>query len=177
MMTTHPDVSSRYGRPVPGAVPLAFERRLTALLEGLGIRRAGWTPYRFRCETRARGEGPEEASPRLVVGAVKAFVDEHVAEGLDLEQLARAAHLSKYHFARTFRDAEGITPWAYVQRTRVQRAKALLDAGFSLAEAALAAGFYDQSHFTNTFKRIEGLTPGQYRQKRKDLQEAGGTDE
>lgn len=157
---------------IPQAPPLAFDRDLTALLHALGIRRAGGVRYRFRCEAGARSE-PEASSPlRLAVGTVKAFVEDHADEGIDLERMAREARLSKYHFARAFREHEGVTPWAYVQRVRVRRAKELLDAGASLSEAALEAGFFDQSHFTHTFKRIEGITPGQYRKKRKDLQDA-----
>ncbi len=166
------------------AAPAArFERRLYDLLRSLGIarsggggpagwRRAAWSPYRFRCEAGSGSADRNAAREPLVVGAVKAFVEDHAGEAIDLERLAREANLSKYHFARTFREAEGVTPWAYVQRVRVRRARTLLDAGLPLAEVALRAGFYDQSHLTNTFKRIEGVTPGQYRRKkRKDLQE------
>ena len=45
---------------------------------------------------------------------------------------------------------------------RVGEAKRLLEAGTAPAEAALEAGFSDQSHLTNQFKRLIGLTPGQY---------------
>jgi AraC-like DNA-binding protein len=162
----------------PSALPVWFERDLAALLRAAGIRPPGgrraaaWSPYRFRCAAGTAGDAAPEALPGpLGTGAVKDFVEAHAGEALDLERLAREVHLSKYHFARTFREAEGVTPWAYVQRVRVRKAKALLDAGVPLSEAALRAGFCDQSHFTHTFRRHEGVTPGQYRKKRKDLQD------
>lgn len=49
------------------------------------------------------------------------LIDRHFAEPLDLDAMARAAGFSRYHFARTFRDAYGETPGAYLTRRRVER--------------------------------------------------------
>jgi methylphosphotriester-DNA--protein-cysteine methyltransferase len=71
----------------------------------------------------------------------------------------------------------GQTPWAYVRKARLQKAKTLLKQGASPVTAALEAGFFDQSHLTNVMKDVEGKTPKQYQQERhgkedrKDLQE------
>src|SRR5690606_24880501 len=110
-----PSQTMRNAPPVlvipPDAARLRFERALAGLLRAAGIApaapvRAGWSPYRFRSEAGLPGDGVEAAPVRLAVGAVKAFVEAHADETLDLERLAREAHLSKYHFARTFREAE-----------------------------------------------------------------------
>jgi AraC-like DNA-binding protein len=85
--------------------------------------------------------------------------------GPSLAQMAAAAHLSAYHFARQFKRATSLPPHQYVILRRVERAKQLLQAGIalSLAEVALRTGFSDQSQFTHHFKRLVGVTPGQFR--------------
>jgi len=105
------------------------------------------------------------ALPKGKLRAVVEYVEEHLDAGLTLEQMAAAAHLSVYHFARQFKAATGLPPHQYVILRRVERAKHLLQAGteLSLAEVAAYAGFSDQSQFCHHFKRLVGLTPGQFR--------------
>ncbi|HYG66486.1 MAG TPA: helix-turn-helix transcriptional regulator, partial [Anaeromyxobacteraceae bacterium] len=94
-----------------------------------------------------------------------------------LDELAEAAGLSRYHFARRFRDEAGEPPWAYVRRLRAERAHALLREGATPAEAAHEAGFADQAHLTRALRARYGRTPGQIRRpdrgasNRKDVQE------
>jgi AraC family transcriptional regulator len=102
--------------------------------------------------------------PRGRLRAVVEYVEEHLEASLTLGQLAAAAHLSVYHFARQFKAATGLPPHQYVIARRVERAKELLQAGtdLSLAEVALRAGFSDQSQFCRHFKRLLGVTPRQF---------------
>ena len=97
--------------------------------------------------------------------AVIEYIEEHLDAGLTLEQMAAAAHLSAYHFARQFKAATGLPPHQYVIGRRVERAKELLQVGtdLSLAEVAAHVGFSDQSQFSHHFKRLVGVTPGQFR--------------
>ena len=92
------------------------------------------------------------------------YIEEQLDAGPSLEQMAAAAHLSVYHFARQFKAATGLPPHQYVILRRVERAKQLLQAGtdVSLAEVAACAGFSDQSQFCHHFKRLVGVTPGQF---------------
>ena len=101
--------------------------------------------------------------PQRKLRAVTDFVEAHLA-GLSLEQMAAAAHLSPFHFARQFKAATGLPPHQYVLTRRVERAKQLLqlDSDFSLAEVAASAGFSDQSQFSRHFKRLVGATPGEF---------------
>jgi AraC family transcriptional regulator len=105
------------------------------------------------------------ALPQGKLRAVVEYVEEHLAADLTLEQMAAAAHLSAYHFARRFKVATGLPPHQYVLTRRVERARQLLqqDRDLSLAEVAACAGFSDQSQFTHHFKRLVGVTPGQFR--------------
>ena len=109
--------------------------------------------------------GRDGALPRGRLRAIVEYIEEHLDTSLSLGQLAAAAHLSVYHFARQFRAATGLPPHQYVIARRVERAKQLLQAGtdVSLAEVAALAGFSDQSQFTHHFKALLGVTPGQFR--------------
>jgi AraC family transcriptional regulator len=102
--------------------------------------------------------------PQRRLRAVVEYIEEHLDAGPSLEQMAAAAHLSAYHFARQFKEATGLPPYQYVIARRVERARQLLQAGtgLSLAEVAADAGFSDQSQLTRHFKRLLGVTPGQF---------------
>ncbi len=83
-------------------------------------------------------------------------------EFLPLDELARSAGLSRHHFARVFKAATGLPPHAYQLQQAVEQAKALLAGGAPISQAALDAGFSDQSHFSRLFREFTGATPGQY---------------
>lgn len=93
---------------------------------------------------------------------VLAFIKEHYAETIHLEDLSTIADLSKYHFLRNFTKSQNLTPFQYIQTVRIQAAIHLLKKGIPLVEVAGLTGFHDQSHFSNTFKKCIGLTPKQY---------------
>lgn len=99
---------------------------------------------------------------RATVREVQAYLEEHAGEDVSLEDLAQLSGFSPFHLTRVFRQEVGLPPHAYQVQARVQRARALIVAGWSLAEVALAVGFNDQSAFSNQFKRHMGVTPGQY---------------
>lgn len=92
-----------------------------------------------------------------------AFMEEHAAERISLDQICRQAGLSKSTLLRAFTKSKGVTPYCYLESLRIGKAKKLLEQGMSPMEAALQTGFSDQSHFTNYFTRFIGLTPGAYR--------------
>lgn len=97
---------------------------------------------------------------------VTRYVSVRVGRVSGIDELAEVAGLSRYHFARVFREEVGQSPWSYVKATRARRALELLEDGLSPAEAALEAGFADQSHLTRTLRQVEGRTPGQVRRER-----------
>jgi AraC family transcriptional regulator len=105
------------------------------------------------------------ALPQNKLRAVVEYIEGHLDDSLTLDQLATAAHLSAYHFARRFKAATGLPPHQYVILRRVERSRHLLqqDRDRSLAEIAACAGFSDQSQFSHHFKRVVGVSPGQFR--------------
>ena len=92
------------------------------------------------------------------------LVDARYAEPLDVDDLARAAGLSRAHFSRQFRSAFGETPHAYLLTRRLERAAALLRAtDRSVVEVCFAVGLRSVGSFTTSFTRAYGLTPTAYR--------------
>ena len=92
------------------------------------------------------------------------IVDGHYAEPLDLEGLARAAHVSPRHFSREFRRTFGETPYQYLLTRRLERARHLLrTTDLQVAEICLAVGFASVGSFTTTFRRHVGVSPTAYR--------------
>lgn len=100
-----------------------------------------------------------------------AFMEQHYAQRIYLEQLCRCARLSKSTLLRAFVRSKGVTPYSYLENIRIAKAQKLLEQGFPPVEAALQTGFSDQSHFTNYFNRFIGLAPGIYRDIFKNTQE------
>ena len=98
------------------------------------------------------------------------FLNDRVATGASVAEVAAAVRLSPFHFARLFKQSVGLGPHQYLVRLRVQRAKRMLAAGAGtgpadpapLARLAFACGFADQSHLCRQFKRLTGQTPAGY---------------
>ncbi len=99
----------------------------------------------------------------LAVQRVRDYLDAHCCENVSLEQLAQLVQLNPHYLARLFQRTVGVPPHAYQLMRRLQRAKALIRSGLSLADTATDTGFTDQSHLHRHFKRMMGITPGQYR--------------
>lgn len=107
---------------------------------------------------------PGAASAKSVADA-REFLAANLAGRPTLTATAAAVGSSKFALVRRFREETGTTPHAYLTMLRANRAKALLTTGASPVEAALAAGFADQSHLGLWFRRIFGTTPAAYRRE------------
>ena len=101
-----------------------------------------------------------EKHPAARLRHVIEYIHDNLDQRLTLAELSLVAGMSPYHFARTFKQATGVTPHHYVLNVRVEHAKSLLLQGrLTLAEIASQVGFFDQSHFTRSFKQLVGVTP------------------
>jgi AraC-like DNA-binding protein len=93
---------------------------------------------------------------------VRDMIAENPAGRHSMHELERVADLDRWTLARQFRAAFGTSPSRFRTMRRLERARRLLQAGMALAEAALDAGFADQSHMSRQFKQAYGLTPAKW---------------
>jgi AraC family transcriptional regulator len=95
------------------------------------------------------------------------YVEANLEGDLSVGRMAATACLSRYHFARSFKQAVGQSPHRYVSAKRLEHAKALLvHSDRSLVDIALALSFSCQANFTRAFRQVTGQTPGEFRHKR-----------
>jgi AraC-like DNA-binding protein len=96
--------------------------------------------------------------------AARRVIDERYADPLVVEDVARAAALSLYHFIREFRRAFGCTPGRYLRERRLTRARQLLAVSdLPVTEICFAVGFESLGSFCTLFRKSEGATPAAYR--------------
>jgi AraC-like DNA-binding protein len=100
---------------------------------------------------------------RAIVDRALATIHARSRDGVTLDTLADAAGVSPFQLIRLFRRFTGMPPHAHLVRARLHDALRRIRRGAVLAEAALAAGFFDQPAMTRAFRRAYGITPGQYR--------------
>jgi AraC-like DNA-binding protein len=94
----------------------------------------------------------------------KDLADARYAEALGVDDMARAAGLSRAHFSREFRAAFGESPHTYLLTRRMERAAALLrTTDRSVTDVCFSVGLQSIGSFTTSFKRTYGLTPSAYR--------------
>ncbi|SFJ83805.1 AraC-type DNA-binding protein [Bosea sp. OK403] len=115
---------------------------------------------------RRHGSGgePIPAAPRdrELAGLVQALMNERYTEELTLDEMGAVVGLTPFQLIGLFKRATGLTPHAYLTQVRLKAALRELKAGTPIVEAALAAGFCDQSALNKHFKRCFGITPLQW---------------
>lgn len=129
---------------------LAQEEKLLEVLRAVVDRHGGGAPRSLRPD-----------APRAV-SLARAYLHDNFARPIRLNELAVESAMSPFHLIRSFRDATGMTPHAYLMQVRCDRARDMLVLGESISITAFSCGFSDQSHLTRTFKRIFVVTPGTY---------------
>jgi len=106
-------------------------------------------------------------SPSRLARAV-ALIDERLDVPLGVEEIAAAAHLSPFHFARMFRRSAGCSPHEYITRRRLEKAKQLLsESDLPIQAVAHTVGYRTQAHFTRVIHEGTGTTPRRYRVTRR----------
>jgi AraC family transcriptional regulator len=90
------------------------------------------------------------------------YIEDHLADALSLQALAALVDLSRYHFARAFKQSFGVSPHRYHVSRRIERAKALRTEG-SVTEVVLAVGFAETSSFSAALRKTSGCSPSEYR--------------
>ncbi|QYE33614.1 AraC family transcriptional regulator (plasmid) [Polymorphobacter megasporae] len=123
----------------------AADERLTLLIAGMIDYSP--RPISVACSSTARA---------------KARIDDDPAGDHPLDALAQEVGTGRFQMLRGFARLTGLTPHAYVVQRRLDLARLMLRQGVGLADAAIGAGFADQSHFHRAFTRRYGLTPGNF---------------
>ena len=115
---------------------------------------------------KRHGSGGLRAEPvprdRVRVERAIDYIRARLAMPISLPDLADILDLTQFQVIRLFKRTIGMTPHAYVLQLRLDAARSYLATGSSIGDAAVAAGFYDQSSLTHHFKRSYGLTPLQF---------------
>ena len=95
---------------------------------------------------------------------VRDRIDREYAQPLDVEALARDAHMSAGHFSRAFKLAYGESPYSYLMTRRIERAMALLRRGdLSVTEVCFEVGCSSLGTFSTRFAELVGMPPSAYR--------------
>ena len=97
---------------------------------------------------------------------VRDRIDREYAQPLDVEALARGAHMSAGHLSREFKLAYGESPYSYLMTRRIERAMALLRRGdLSVTEVCFAVGCASLGTFSTRFTELVGVPPSTYRRR------------
>lgn len=93
-------------------------------------------------------------------------MDREYAQPLDVEALARGAHMSAGHLSREFKLAYGESPYSYLMTRRIERAMALLRRGdLNVTEVCFAVGCSSLGTFSTRFSELVGMSPSAYRRE------------
>ena len=107
-----------------------------------------------------------EKTYRYRILKVQLFIQEHLDEELSLDELARQAHFSSYHFHRIFRGLVGESVAEYVRRLRMEAAASLLwSTEQTVTQVSLEVGYQAPEAFSRTFRQHFGVSPSQYREQ------------
>lgn len=108
------------------------------------------------------GTAPRVHADPTLADRLRQLLDASLPEGIQLADAARELQTSPTHLVRAFSRRFGLPPHRYLTGRRVDLARGYLVEGRSAAEAAVLAGFHDQSHLTRHFRRVLGTSPGRF---------------
>ena len=92
------------------------------------------------------------------------FMHDNCGRELALTEIAAAAYLSEFHFARLFKKITGATPHSFLASLRIERARRMLvESDLPITEVGAQVGYASQSHFTKVFREATGMTPHAFR--------------
>lgn len=98
---------------------------------------------------------------------VLTYIENHLADDMTVEDLARTIYLHPNYFIRFFKSHLGSSPMHYIKNVRLEKAKALLIGSTApIKEIALETGFKDLFHFSKSIKNYTGFSPSGLRRSR-----------
>jgi AraC-like DNA-binding protein len=112
----------------------------------------------------SRSSAPQQLRDLALLRRVRDRIDREYAQPLDVEALARDAHISAGHLSRQFKLAFGESPYSYLMTRRIERAMALLRRGdLSVTEVCFEVGCSSLGTFSTRFTELVGMPPSAYR--------------
>ena len=132
---------------------------------GESLRRYDWetlTVYLAQNYTVTNSQPPPPTGglPKSRLGQMLEFIDTNLERDMHLDELAGAASLSPFHFAKLFKQSTGASPHQYLMQRRLERAKDLLKhSGMTLGEISVEAGFLTKAISPMSFEGLWGLPP------------------
>ena len=97
------------------------------------------------------------------IGNAQSFAHQKFSQPIGLAEMAQAADLSPFHFARVFHKQTGFTPVQYLRTVRLNRAKELLRKdSMNVSEVGRAVGYPIVQHFSAVFKKTTGVSPKEF---------------
>ncbi|BAP99545.1 Putative transcriptional regulator, AraC family [Mycobacteroides abscessus subsp. massiliense] len=100
---------------------------------------------------------------------VRDRIDREYAQPLNVEALAREAHMSAGHLSRQFKSAYGESPYSYLMTRRIERAMMLLRrGGMSVTDVCFAVGCSSLGTFSTRFSELVGMSPRSYKERTTD---------
>ncbi len=94
----------------------------------------------------------------------KAFMEKYHGNKIQLDEMASAAFMSRFHYIRIFQQIYGMTPRQYLRNLRIEKAKELLKKGLSVTHVCVEVGYESLPTFSRVFKRGTGYSPKAYQE-------------
>lgn len=104
------------------------------------------------------------------------YIEEHLKENLDLNELSSIFHVSKYHISHVFKDETGISVHQYILKKRLDACKSAIRSGDKITSVYPVFGFRDYSAFYRAFRKEYGISPKEYREMLEKLEAMSGSD-
>lgn len=92
----------------------------------------------------------------------KVDMEKYYSNKIQLNDLADAAFMSRFHYVRVFQRMYGLTPIAYLRDLRIAEAKKLISSGLPITQVCFDVGYQSISTFSSVFKKCVGHTPREY---------------
>jgi len=135
-----------------GAASAFFDHGLSLILHQLGK----------RARTSRANNTPNHASRKALESSFE-LIESHLGDDLRVREMAAVAGIDTRTLTRLFKRETGYTPFQYLTRRRMARAKELLQAGESITNTALAVGYINPAKFSAAFRRWVGMTPSAWK--------------
>ncbi len=150
--------NSRVVRSAVSLISAGLNRRIKTRFDS--SRRA----YSFMMDLLMETAANAQTQSEIAMEKAREYCLTHISDPLSVENLAKAANLSRWHFSRCFQKASGISPHRYILETKMGlAAHLLLNSSFSVKEIASQCGYADTSYFCKSFKLIHSISPGMFR--------------